>query len=207
MITQKIYSDILLKADTKKFNDTKKENNLNSIQTSFILGLGSSRSIDNYEQGIGLTDTVHTLFMLIFNKHDLYVLDSKSQYKIDTKNINSEFLPTNPLIINPPLPSEIKKLRKEAGLTQSEMAEILGLMGKQTIYKYEKCYKPPKSKVLSFSSYKFIITEQKFNLVKINKFKPPVKNLKSDATRPKSQLWTIFLLAINKHPYFLIKRK
>ena len=51
------------------------------------------------------------------------------------------------LLVEPPTPEEIKNLRFESGLTQNELAELVGLSGGIAISKYEKGHRRPSAQI------------------------------------------------------------
>lgn len=60
-------------------------------------------------------------------------------------------------------PDQIKKIREKVGLTQTELAEILGVSGKVPISHYETGFRSPSLLTLAFLSLLNSLSEKKAN--------------------------------------------
>lgn len=60
-------------------------------------------------------------------------------------------------------PDQIKKIREKVGLTQTELAEILGVSGKVPISHYETGFRSPSLLTLAFLSLLNSLPEKKAN--------------------------------------------
>lgn len=79
-------------------------------------------------------------------------------------------------------PDQIKKIREKIGLTQTELAEILGVSGKVPISHYETGFRSPSLLTLAFLSLLNSLPEKKANdlIELINEHMKKVKRHRKD---------------------------
>lgn len=164
----KVLPDLVVASDNfnfKQFRMSYKNQDGTSFtqdQCARSLDLYDANVVSKYERNeLRIDSRTYTVFLLLTSNHPLYDLKLIREPSKNTK-----------LVIEPPSPEEIKKVRESVGLAQNQTSKLLGLHEKQ-FGKYES-------------------TSAK------------TKNRRT----PSAHTWTLFLLMVNKHPFYkLIKLK
>lgn len=115
--------------DYERFAKIREASGFSPAQLATAVGFTDNSVIKSFEsKKLTLDDRSYTLCLLIMEAHPIYILEHSG---------------AGALIVPAPVGHKIKQKRKMAGLTQIEMADLLGLSGKTLISNYENSIKVP----------------------------------------------------------------
>lgn len=173
------------KETREKFTEARHKGGYTQLEMSELLGLNSGNAvISKLEKGtLRVSDRTMTLLMLLLNLHPRYELIERKA-ATDIKKADKDFMKSV---------KEAEKNNKERFYIHPDAPLVI---------------EPPEHKfgdlLLEYRTKAYLIQEKFAELLNLEAGKSIVSNYENGHKKPSRQNWTLFLLALDRHPFYKV---